>query len=172
MRKNKDWVGNKSIRNCIKRSAEAEENDYYATEPKAVELLLEKESFSHYVWECSCGGGHMVGVLKKQGYNVKYSDIINRGLDGTQIIDFLKVKKEDVAKDFPRDIITNPPYRYAKEFVEKALEISMDGTKIAMFLKLTFLEGQKRRCLFNENPPKTIWITSKRLQCGKNGIFL
>ena len=31
--------------------------------------------------------------------------------------------KEDVKKDFSRDIITNPPYKYAKEFVEKALEI-------------------------------------------------
>ena len=36
----KDWVGNASARKCNIRCANAEENDYYATEPKAVELLL------------------------------------------------------------------------------------------------------------------------------------
>ena len=35
-----------------------EENDFYATDPKALELLLEKESFSENIWECACGEGH------------------------------------------------------------------------------------------------------------------
>ena len=43
------------------------------------------------------------------------------------------------------DIITNPPYKYAKEFVEKSLELIREGGKVAMLLKLTFLEGQKRQ---------------------------
>lgn len=30
--------------------------DYYATEPKAMELLLEVEQFSPVIWECACGG--------------------------------------------------------------------------------------------------------------------
>lgn len=36
---------------------EREVNDYYATDPKALELLLQKESFSHTVWETCVGGG-------------------------------------------------------------------------------------------------------------------
>lgn len=43
------------------------------------------------------------------------------------------------------DIITNPPYKYAAEFVQHALDIIDNGQKVAMFLKLTFLEGEKRR---------------------------
>lgn len=69
------------------------------------------------------------------------------------------------------DIITNPPYKYAKEFVEHALEISKDGTKIAMFLKLTFLEGKARKKMFEANPPKVVYVSSSRLQCAKNGDF-
>lgn len=167
----KDWVGDKSIRNCNLRNADAEINDYYATEPKAVELLLKEESFSHYVWEPACGGGHISKVLQNSGYDVKNSDIIDRGFAGTEIADFLKVSKEDVRNDFTRDIITNPPYKYAKEFVEHALDISVDSTKVAMFLKLTFLEGQARREMFKANPPKKIYVFSGRVNCAKNGDF-
>lgn len=113
----------------------------------------------------------MSEVLERHGYKVKSSDLIDRGYTNTEIIDFLKVTKDDVKNDFPRDIITNPPYKYAKEFVEKALEISMDSTKIAMFLKLTFLEGQARRNLFKKYPPSRIYVFSSRVKCAKNGKF-
>lgn len=47
----KDWTGNsKAIYTTLGASnhtnKEREVNDYYATEPKAIELLLEKETFS------------------------------------------------------------------------------------------------------------------------------
>lgn len=172
----KDWTGNaKSVFVCNGASNHSEEErqqqDYYATEPKAVELLLEQETFSPYVWECACGEGHISEVLKKAGYKVKSSDLYNRGYEGTETIDFLTVKKEDIKADFSRDIITNPPYKYAKEFVEQALKISMDGTKVAMFLKLTFLESKARRKLFEKYPPKMVYVSSSRLQCAKNGDF-
>ena len=54
---------------------------------------------------------------------------------------------------FNGDIITNPPYKYAKEFVEKALEVIPKGNKVAMFLKLQFLEGKARRKMFETSPP-------------------
>ena len=172
----KDWTGNnKSIFVCNGASnhttEERQVDDYYATEPRAVDILLEKENFSHYIWECACGEGHMSEVLKKYGYDVKSSDIYDRGYENTELIDFLLVQKDDIKNEIPRDIITNPPYKYAKEFVEHALDISMDGTKVAMFLKLTFLESQSRRKLFEKYPPKVVYVSSSRLQCAKNGDF-
>ena len=172
----KDWTGNaKSIFTCNGASnhtdKEREVNDYYATDPKALELLLELEDFNHYVWEPACGQGHLSHVLEQEGYDVKSSDIIDRGYPNTEIIDFLNFSKEQNKYGMPRDIITNPPYKYAKEFVEHALDISMNGTKIAMFLKLTFLESKTRKELFKKYPPKTIWVSSSRLQCAKNGDF-
>ena len=172
----KDWTGNhKSIYTTIGASnhtqEEREKDDYYATDPKALEILLDKETFFPYVWECACGEGHLSQVLKQHGYNVKSSDIVDRGYEGTEIIDFLSIKKDDIDRDFSRDIITNPPYKYAKEFVERALDISMDSVKIAMFLKLTFLEGQARRALFDKNPPARVYVFSGRVKCAKNGDF-
>lgn len=157
----KKWTA----RNCNSRRADAEPNDYYATDPKAVELLLEKESFSKNIWEPACGEGHIAKVLEAKGYNVFSTDLIDRGY-GIGGKDFLQENRI-----FQGDIITNPPYRYAKEFVEKALEIVPPGNKVAMFLKLTFLEGQGRRDLFRERPPQAVYVSSARLQCGKNGVF-
>lgn len=176
MSNSKDWIGNvKSIYTTLGASnhsvGERQKHDYYATEPKAVEVLLEKETFAQHVWECACGEGHISDVLAKKGYSVKSSDLIDRGYKGTEIVDFLKVTKENMPLDYRRDIITNPPYKYAKEFVEKALDISSSGTKIAMFLKLTFLEGKARKAMFLKNPPKTIYVFSSRVKCAKNGDF-
>lgn len=172
----KDWTGNgnsiyKTLGASNHTDKEREQHDYYATEPKALELLLQLETFFPYIWECACGGGHLSEVLKEHGYKVKSSDIIDRDYPGTEVMDFLKVRKEDIKNDFSRDIITNPPYKYAKEFIEKALDISMDGTKIAMFLKVQFLEGKARRELFEKHPPKRIYVASSRLLCAKNGEF-
>jgi hypothetical protein len=172
----KDWTGNsKSIYTTLGASNhsddEREVNDYYATDPEALKALLQYEKFDNYVWECACGGGHLSKVLIENGYDVKSSDIIDRGFKDTQIIDFLQVSKSDIKNDFPRDIVTNPPYKYAKEFVEHALDISMVNTKVAMFLKLTFLEGQARRKLFEKYPPKTIYVFSNRVKCAKKRRF-
>lgn len=165
----KDWTGTAQfIAAGNNRKTDAEITDYYATDPKAVEILLENEKFHPYIWEPACGEGHISKVLKAHGYKVRSSDIIDRGYEDTEILDFLSVgpSRDDY------DIITNLPYKYAKEFVEKAIEIlPMDGAKIAMFLKLTFLEGQARRELFKKYPPKTVYVFSGRVECAKNGEF-
>lgn len=171
----KDWVGNaKAAFTCNGASnhstGEREIHDYYATEPRAVELLLEQEEFAPYIWECACGEGHIAKVLEQHGYKVLSTDLIDRGY-GEGGVDFLRVTTDDIKEDAPRDIITNPPYKYAQDFVEHALEISAEGTKVAMFLKLTFLEGKKRRLMFDKYPPQTVYVSSSRLQCAKNGDF-
>ena len=81
-------------------------------------------------------------------------------------VDFLSQKTK-----FDGDILTNPPYKYALEFVEKALELINVGNKVIMFLKLQFLEGQERRRLFDTMQLKKVYVFSKRQQCAKNGVF-
>ena len=167
----KDWIGNgKSVFVCNGASnhsdEEREKDDYYATEPKAIYKLCEVEKFTPTVWECACGDGQMVKVLKEMGYEVVASDIVDRGCPNTTIADFLKT-----VTNHNLDIITNPLYKYAKEFVEHALDISAVGNKVAMFLKLTFLESKSRKALFEKYPPKKVWVFSERVQCGKNGNF-
>ena len=147
--------------------SEREENDYYATDPIALELLLEKESFSPNVWECACGEGHLSEVLEAHGYSVTSTDLVDRGF-GQGGVDFLSQTAEE---PLDLDIITNPPYKYAKEFVEHAISLVADGHRVAMFLKIQFLEGKSRRELFDRYPPKLIYVASGRINCCKNGDF-
>lgn len=140
-----------------------EENDYYATEPKALEVLLEKEQFNN-VWENACGQGHLSRVLEKNNILGKSSDLIDRGYG--EVIDFLDYKDK-----YDGDIITNPPYSLAEKFILKSLDVIPSGNKVAMFFKIQFLEGVKRKKLFENFPPKIIYIFSGRVVCAKNGDF-
>lgn len=149
---NKDWTGSKrsifttmGARNYALE--ERETHDYYATEPKALELLLDIEPFSKNVWECACGEGHLSEVLVKHGYNVKSTDLIDRGY-GQGGVDFLQQ-----TEIYDGDIITNPPYKYALDFVKKSIELIPNGHKAAFFLKVQFLEGKARRKFFDKTPP-------------------
>lgn len=167
----KDWVGNSSSPFACNGASnyskqEREKNDFYATNPKAIEMLLNFEKFDKNIWECACGTGNLSRVLKEQEYNVISTDLIDRGYQD-YCLDFLKFKGK-----WNGDIITNPPYKYAKEFVFKAMEIIPNGKKVAMFLKLTFLESFGRKELFDKYPPKYLYVSRGRLGCARNGDFV
>lgn len=167
----KDWTGNyasvfKALGASNHTDHDRQREDYYATEPAATEWLCRLEKFDNMILEPSCGEGHISKVLTAHGYDVTSRDLIDRGF-GTPDMDFLSIDN----LSWSGDIITNPPYKYAQEFVEKALQIISDGHKIAMFLKLTFLEGKARRHLFRATPPIRVWVSSSRLKCAMNGAF-
>lgn len=143
-----------------------EENDYYATEPIAGHLLLEVEPDLNNIWECSCGEGHLAKVFDNAGKLGKATDLINRGY-GTQE-DFLI----NTNSYHNGDIVTNPPYKYAQLFVENALERVDSGRYVCMFLRVLFLESQSRKKLFTTQPPKTVYVSSSRINCAKNGDFV
>jgi hypothetical protein len=163
--------GSKKVFTTLGSSNHALENreafDYYATDPKAVEMLLELEQFAPVIWEPACGEGHISKVLQAHGYEVISTDLVYRGFGDPEPLDFLK----ETLEGFEGDIITNPPYSAGLEFVQRALESIRPGGKVAMFLKVQFLEGQKRGAFFKDTPPRTVYISRSRLSCAKNGDF-
>lgn len=145
---------------------ERQSEDYYATDPKAVRLLLRLESFQPKILEPMCGEGHISRALIKKGYEVKSFDIVDRGYGKVQ--DFLKyrTKKDDF------DIITNPPYKDVDEYVYHGLSLLKNKKqKMALFLRLLYLEGKYRKHFFTKYPPIRIWVSSSRITCAKNGDF-
>lgn len=60
------------------RADERQPDDYYATDPIAIEKLLEHESFRNHIWECACGGGHLSNALISNGYSVISTDLVIR----------------------------------------------------------------------------------------------
>lgn len=166
----KDWTGNKkSTFSTLGASSHSlndrEINDFYATDRIALDKLLELESFSN-VWECACGQGHLSKVLIEKGIHGRSSDLIDRGYGQTGI-DFLGI---DNLK-WDGDILTNPPFKYAENFIKKGLHIIPNGSKVAMFLRIQFLETKERKELFKNFPPKYVYVSSSRIQCAMNGEF-
>ena len=60
------------------------------------------------------------------------------------------------------------PFSLAKEFAEKALEVSTG--KVILFAKIQFLEGRQRKDFFATHPPKAVYVFSKRVNPLRNGL--
>jgi hypothetical protein len=173
----KDWVGNT---NSIFRThgasnhseVERETNDFYASPPCAIKSLINYctehsiELTDKTILEPCCGKGHISEYLKSNNFKVESRDLIDRGY-GEKFEDFLKTNEENL----DMHIITNPPYKYAKEFVEKSNQVLSNGNYICMLLKITFLEGTKRQNMFKKYPPYRVLIFSDRINCSLGGDF-
>lgn len=158
----RDWKGGtastfKTIGASNHCDHDRQAEDYYATEPLATDLLCDLEEFRGPILEPACGEGHISKQLIAHGYEVVSRDLVDRGYG--EVSDFLFMNTER----WPGDIITNPPYAFAQEFVEQALKMIEPGRKVAMFLKLTFLEGKKRAELFNFAPPPGFGLAGQDL---------
>jgi hypothetical protein len=136
-------------------------DDFYPTPTWVTEAFLDRVEFSKCVWEPACGDGAISKVLLERGHNVMSADLYDHGY-GFSPLNFLEVN--DVT---PRDIITNPPYNIAKEFVDHALKVG--GRKVAMLLRLSFLESKARKEWFKTTPLKTVYVMSKRVTMYPSG---
>jgi hypothetical protein len=129
--------------------------DYYPTHAGATRALLSVETFEGGIWEPACGAGDLSKVLEAAGYTVVSTDLIDRGYgDGGR--DFL-CEWMPLAPN----IVTNPPFTWAQQFIERALQLTTG--KVVMFLRLAFLEGQKRGDWFPSTPLARVWIMSRRV---------
>ena len=143
-------------------------NDYYATPYESTNALLNNVKFYGNFLEPCVGGGHIAEVIKKYYPNepIYCMDLVDRGYPNTLVDDFLTYDFLDQKFD---NIITNPPYSLAQEFLEKSMKITNNGGKVAMFLKIQFLEGVKRLEMFKKYPPKYIYVFTKRQNPWRNG---
>lgn len=146
-------------------------NDYYATPPRAIDDLLSKISLHNNILEPATGGGYLAQRLKDKGYHVITNDLIQRNYPLDSQSDFLKWDKLPFDSN-NLDIVTNPPYKIATDFVLKSLNLVDKNSYVCMFLKLQFLEGNKRRqLLYTNNQLKQVLVYSKRISTAKGGNF-
>lgn len=149
---------------------EREKNDFYATDPNAVKdliVMLDKYNIAipKEIVETSVGAGHIAKEFEKIGCNVTGYDIVDRGYPNTIIRDYLTVDK------LPDGcmVIENPPFKRNVEFLKHSLSLIKEGQYICTFQKIQFLESQDRKPFFEENPPKYVFVFSKRTNTYRNG---
>ena len=195
----KEWKGNSNSAHAAiaahRGGGESmrQEDDFYATDPKAIEALVTapvvsynqiaqkaisncKGTCGYCIWECAAGNGNLSNWLRKNGYHTIASDLKYRGCtDGSIIdgLDFLKTypyNKFKGAAAHPFIILTNPPYSLATEFIEHALEILPEGGLYIALMNITYLAGQKRyQRVYSKGCLRELYVFSKRIECWKNG---
>ena len=150
--------------------SERDKDDFYSTDPMAIDKLLSKMQLHDNIWECAAGNGALSERLKEYGYNVFSSDVVERKYPLEARCDFLlQENAPQMLRDEQFDIVTNPPFRACVEFVMHALRLIKDGGYVAMFLRLSFLEGKFRyNAIFRETPPLKVLVFSERITCYKN----
>lgn len=149
-----------------------EKEDFYATPVENVIEILERVPLKGTILEPCCGQGHIVKALREMYEEDKIfsSDIVYRENavcenHCQEIKDFLKDDFEKVD-----NIITNPPFKYAKDIVEKSLEIAND--KVIMLLKIQFLESISRKEFLENSPLKYVYVYSKRVNTLRDGLTI
>lgn len=170
---NRDWTGGrasvyKTLGASNHTADERETNDYYATDPSAIDKLLSKVQLPHVILEPACGEGHLSKRLIEFGHEVHSYDLVDRGYGETQ--NFFELLTAPIDGEFA--IVTNPPYAYAMEFILHALQIIPNNGLICMFVKTTFLEGKRRyEQLFKNTPPFACCSFQKGSYARKTGIL-
>ncbi|MDO4896350.1 MAG: hypothetical protein Q3971_03210 [Moraxella sp.] len=144
--------------------SDREKNDFYRTDSVAIKHLLDLigDELPKHIWECACGDGALSTALEQAGYQVKSTDLVDRGF-GVSDMDFLSC---DDRFDGGA-IITNPPFKHAEQFIRTAINKVGNGDYVCMFLRTLFLEGKARKKLFEQYPPKIVAVSSSRIMCAK-----
>jgi hypothetical protein len=131
--------------------------EFYATHRVAVDSILSIEHMpgEERYWEPFCGDGAIVKPMRREGYKVFASDIIDRGCPKSSVMDFFGKSKRTADT-----IISNPPFSRAQEAVEVGLE---RADRVIYLLRLSFLEGFKRRPWFEAGYLSRLYVASRRL---------
>lgn len=170
----KEWKGNKdAVRSRLginkqHTTKDWETDDFYATDPVALEKLIQAAPHifagNKVVWECACGNGNLAQVLGSYGFPIFASDLKNRGygFSNTDFLEQINFIDADV-------ILTNPPYVLATEFAVHALEILPPGGVYVALMNLSYLAGQKRYAqLYSTGQLREVYVFSKRVECWRN----
>ena len=96
-------------------------------------------------------------------------DIRNDSLAQYKPVDYLKCNILDYVSKKPQMIISNPPFKNAFEFIQKALDDVCDDGYVVMLLRLNFLGSKVRNEWLRNNMPSEIYVHSKRMSFTDNG---
>lgn len=151
------------------RHEAADSPDDFPTPPWATRALIEHVLSPEAVegkscLEPACGRGYMARPLAEYFIRVDAADAFDYG--HSPVRDFLTFPYEALSHDW---VITNPPFRLAEEFVERALMVARHG--VAILARTVFLESVGRyEGIFRDRPPTTFAQFSERVPMVKGRV--
>jgi hypothetical protein len=130
-------------------------HDYYREPARAVDQLLEKESFTGRVYDPFCGGGTVPARCRAHGIDADGSDL--QDIAGCTVRDaFTITERHD-------NFVSNPPYKPAEAAIRYLLPLARH--KLAFLLRTNFLHSIRRRAFYASMPLVRVWFLSSRPSC-------
>lgn len=131
------------------------DNDDFYVEPFwCSAALFMREPFENTILDPACGLGRIVWEARRFGYQAIGTDKVRRSDICRDEIDFLTCAAPGY------DIVANPPFGIADEFVKHALTVSR--SKVAMLLPATWHFGSKRAAWLKTTPLRRIYALTPR----------
>lgn len=138
---------------------ERDPHDWYVEPYECSSALFMVEDFDGAIWDPACGLGRIVEQAREAGHAAVGSDIVDRSAICGSTSDFLNRNYTPIF----RNIVTNPPFSLAEEFVHESLRILPPGGKLAAILPLVWLSGfSSKRDWMPASPLKTVYVISPR----------
>ena len=129
-------------------------HDFYIEPEWCSRVLFANVRFTGTVFDPACGTGRIVKAAQAAGLIGLAADIVDRGYEPAAVADFLQLGN-------PYDnIVSNPPFKIAREFAEHALKLAVD--KVALLLPLGWLNGDARSRWLEQQPLRAVYILTPR----------
>jgi hypothetical protein len=143
------------VRQIDAHSWEREPYEHYVEEHWCSRRFFAVEPIEGTVWDPACGWGRICDSALAAGYNIVYSDIVDRGYDphGSKLVrDFLR-------PDWPAvdNIVTNPPFDLFEQFARHALTLTR--RKVAMICLVRRLNAAR---WLRQTPLRRIYLMTPR----------
>lgn len=135
---------------------ERQAEEHYVEPEWADRVLFENEPFTGAIFDPCCGFGRIPEAARAAGLAAFGMDIVDRGFPGVALGSFLEV--DGKLPNVVPNVVMNPPFNLAREFIERACELTVHG-KVAAILQARRLNAAHwMRAL----PLARIWMLTPR----------
>jgi hypothetical protein len=133
-------------------------DDYYVEPGWCSARLFQQEQFHGTILDPACGSGRIVNNARLAGYKAFGTDLKIRSQFCMQAIDFMAPTPRP--KSYSQNIVCNPPFGIAEDFVRLALERYQ--SKMAMLLPLDWIAGDERTRWLEHSELRRVLILTPR----------
>jgi hypothetical protein len=138
-------------------------DDWYVEPEWCSRRLFEEEQFEGAIWDPACGLGRIVRSAIDAGHAVRASDIEFRQSTDDEVDDLKAVADFRTCTEVADNIVTNPPFNIARQFVLHALALARNKVAVVFpTASLNAAAGPKKGRWIVGTPLRRVWLMSPR----------
>ena len=141
--------------------------DWYVEPDWCDEALFQQVTFTAPIYDPACGLGRIVHAAHAAGYGAFGTDIVSRSSYCVEERDFLDPLHTVCEVEC---IVTNPPFKHAVAFAEKALRVAKN--EVAFLLPARFIWGATRSRWLAQTPLRRVLAIAPRPSMPSGGFIL